>query len=147
MRMPKKHRAVALDGSISAYKHFICTDSFITATSSSALKFQLTSASPFPPMSTSPSFFSEVAHFSFYLLLLMDIYSSPIIELMLDKLPSSFLRTTCHFAQITTEEGITVREQMECDLPPKTGTSFWRTSFHGVNALSGPMLSFSATSS
>ncbi|XP_064971455.1 amino acid transporter AVT1I-like isoform X2 [Musa acuminata AAA Group] len=26
---------------------------------------------------------------------------------------------------------------MECDLPPKTGTSFWRTSFHGVNALSG----------
>ncbi|URE17144.1 amino acid transporter [Musa troglodytarum] len=36
---------------------------------------------------------------------------------------------------------------MECDLPPKTGTSFWRTSFHGVNALSGPMLSFSATSS
>ncbi|RRT37364.1 hypothetical protein B296_00049878, partial [Ensete ventricosum] len=28
-------------------------------------------------------------------------------------------------------------EQMECDLPPKTGTSFWRTSFHSVNALSG----------
>ncbi|KAJ8461517.1 hypothetical protein OPV22_034443 [Ensete ventricosum] len=26
---------------------------------------------------------------------------------------------------------------MECDLPPKTGTSFWRTSFHSVNALSG----------